>query len=349
MFMPDGYYKRKWDWLVVLTILVSVLSAPLLLGFSDRIERSWLIGVVGAADAVWWIDILVSFRTAAKLETFFDAMSTKGRKDLMRAASFVTQPSKIAVLYVRRHLTLDLFAGLPYYLLLFFPYDFDASAFAGDASAYDYRETYVVISLLPMLVLLRLRRIGRTDHVKHVLYRDTDTNQLKRLVVLFLYLSHATGCIYWLVCLVELRHGISLRSSIVWGSGQDFLPPKNYLTCLPGGVSQLRALHNGTLGFSPSSSDGYFTRAEDLEWLRGSGLTGDDDIKQHNVFTCYMYALVWGMLNVSGVNFAKVRRPPPPSPPRGRGRTFAHCCVPWPFPACAPWLRHALVPCNLLW
>ena len=282
IFSPDGYWKRVWDWVVTAVIILSVLIVPMLLGFSDGIEPTLMIGFLVGADAVWWVDILVTFRTASKLEHFFEGglrASSSARE--MSAFSYVTQPSQIARLYAKTHLTLDLFAGLPYYALLFHQQGLCASRLAGAADAFGQRTALVLLSLLPMLVLLRLRRIVRTEHVRSVLYRDSDGNQLVRLVVLFLYLSHSTGCIFFFVSLVELRHGISRHSQLLWTSGQDALPPQMYASFLPEGYALLLSYNASGVGLlSP-----------DLEDMSG--------------FDCYVFAFVWGMLNVSGVNFSK--------------------------------------------
>lgn len=274
---PDSALKRRWDWLVFAAVLVSILGTPLLLGFSDRLSTSAILAVIIVADGTWWVDICVTFRTAIRRQ------NTRHAVHSMAALLNLTRPSHIAWQYLRTYLTLDLVAGLPYYLILFSPHGLVASRFAGDPAQHANREAVTVLSLLPMLCLLRLRRLLRSEHLSAYLFADTDTNQLYRLGALFAYLSHALGCLYWLVCIVELRHNTHRLGRVLWENGQDFLPPQAYASFLPEGFEILRAYQNGT----------------------GGGELFNPELTECTLFISYLYALLWGAVNVSGVNFAK--------------------------------------------
>ena len=88
------------------------------------------------------------------------------------------------------------------------------------------------------------------------------------------------GCIFWFISVVELRAGIE-RGQVTWGSGgsQDFLPPFKYISYLDEALPHLLAANaTGELGV---------------------------EVPQHTLLSCYLFAFVWGMLNVAGVNFSK--------------------------------------------
>ena len=104
------------------------------------------------------------------------------------------------------------------------------------------------------------------------LMRTYTSAQLFRLVALFLYLCHLTGCVYWYVSMVELRRGVA-RGVLVWGAAQNWLPAASYAAVLPAAVPLLPA--------------------DEL-----AAATSD-------IGSAYTYALVWGLLNVSGFNFCK--------------------------------------------
>ena len=275
LISPDGKWKRRWDWIMTLGIIASVLFTPLLLGFSDAMAMEGMLAGIIVIDATWWLDMLLSFRTAIKAHHGAHSMA---------ALMEIMQPSRIAWHYLSTDFTLDLIAGLPYYAVLFHSNGLVASKLAGNPHAYYQKEGLFVLSLMPMLCLLRLRRVVRSKHVRSYLLADTDTNQLIRLVALFVYQAHCMGCLFWLMSIVELRHAWHRHGILAWApTTESFLPPQSYASYLPMGLEALQGIQNGTV----------------------PGELMEPSITIYSSFASYVYALVWGAVNVSGVNFCK--------------------------------------------
>jgi len=116
-----------------------------------------------------------------------------------------------------------------------------------------------------------------------MVFDSSGARDLWRLVTLFLFLSHLNGCLFWFISVVELRQSLH-RGYAAWGIGgsQDFLPPLHYISYLDEGYTLLQQLQARNA-------------SEELQ----------DELVQHNFISSYLFAFVWGMLNVSGVNFSK--------------------------------------------
>ena len=259
-------------------VFASLLTTPYILGFSDRISPRVIVGALGTFDVIWWLDILITFRTAIRIDAHqMDSL----RSAASHSISMMTHPHKIAAHYLSTYFTLDVIAALPYYMFLFANVGLRSTRLAGAPQSYQYREALSLASLLPLINILRLSRIFRAKNLSSTLYIDSDGNQLVRLVILFFYLSHVNGCYYWLNSIVMLRHGLQRNGELLWSSGQDFLPPRGYASFLPEGMAALVRLN-------------------------ASGVElGEVEVEDAGLFTTYLYVIVWGMLNVSGVNLVK--------------------------------------------
>ena len=255
------------------------------------LQASILVALLACLDCIWWMDIFVTFRTAVRPRW----SNQHGSNRQSGEEQLIVSPGKIFWVYVKGYLFLDLVSAMPYHLLLHWSNDFSATRLAGDSS-YDDRVRKSLLSLLPLLTLLRLRRLYRTEHVRTYLLGDSASDQLARLALLFVYLAHLNGCIYWFLSVVELRLALA-ASRNSWGAAQDFLPPLQYISYLDEGW-------------------------EELLQRNASGVEFDFELTRHTLVGSYLFAFVWGMLNVSGVNFTK-----PTNTLQAVNGLFVVCCA----------------------
>jgi hypothetical protein len=284
ILFPRTRPKRAWDRLVSCSVLLHLLGNPLLLAFSDHLPTVLPI-VLLLCDGLGWLDICLTFVTAIEETTgnHFDVVST------------ICSPRLLAEAYLSSHFALDLLGALPYYWIVCRPSGHCIARL--HTISHPSESLLAVDALLPTVVLLsclRVRRIMRTPSEAWLLFLDFHTGisinkregwqQLGRLVLLFLYLSHVAGCLYWYVSVVELDFG--LRKSppeVTWLHPQDYLPPTVYAPY----YEPFRRL-NLTVGPEP-----------------GSVVAATKPVNALDIGTCYLYILVWGMLNISGANILK--------------------------------------------
>ena len=98
-------------------------------------------------------------------------------------------------------------------------------------------------ALAPVVLLLntlRVRRLIRTPTERFFLFMDNPNRsdyiwwfQLAQPCLLFLYLSHVAGCLFWYVSVLELEYGLRQETpNIVWpDTAQEYLPPLSYAGC----------------------------------------------------------------------------------------------------------------------
>ena len=59
-----------------------------------------------------------------------------------------------------------------------------------------------------MGAFLRLSRVKRSKHLTRQLFGGFDaTAELGRLILIFLYMAHICGCLYWFTSVAELVQG----------------------------------------------------------------------------------------------------------------------------------------------
>lgn len=131
--------------------------------------------------------------------------------------------------------------------------------------------------LLRLLGLCRLTRLRRTALARKKAATDSlsAVQELGLTLAIFLGLCHVSGCLFWFVSIMSLQDDVDADGPIRWGGGQEWLPALRYATFLPA------------------------ARFENTGWEDVEGLP------VMSWFDCYVYALLWGIYNVSGLMVAK--------------------------------------------
>ena len=156
-------------------------------------------------------------------------MTLRTAVDIPGQEVLVTRPSKIRGLYFSSsHFPTDLLAAVPYRTIVL------ATGVLADPSSSEAAWLASWRPWLPLVSLLNLLRVARLLRMRpwQTLMRTYTSAQLFRLVALFLYLCHLTGCVYWYVSMVELRRGVA-RGVLVWGAAQNGCPPQATPPCSP--------------------------------------------------------------------------------------------------------------------
>jgi CRP-like cAMP-binding protein len=299
MIRPDSKGKQAWDWLVTFSIFASLVTMPLLLGFAEGLDQASMVAIQGTVEAIWLIDILVTFRTAIK------------RVELSKE-SLIARPWDVARHYVTTHFLGDLIAtaDLPFVAMHISADGFLPTRLATGASN-EQLMLYSVVSLLPMpFLLLRLRRIYRNRHVvASRLFRPSGIGQIIRITIGIFYLCHVVAGVYWYISVVQLRRCLGRGCNIETEWDGLFNPPLMYASYLPDGMRALVALgHNVTRGGEANSAGGVFASVESYEAVvieRGEGVVGSTELVHHGMASSYLCAFVWAMNSITGLQLER--------------------------------------------
>ncbi|XP_074477025.1 voltage-gated inwardly rectifying potassium channel KCNH6 [Sebastes fasciatus] len=174
-------FKAFWDWIILLLVLYTAVFTPYSAAFlldehGDLRQRSNVCGYTCdplnvadlMVDVLFIVDIVINFRT-----TYVD------QKD-----EVITQPSRIAKHYIKGWFPIDLFAAIPFDLLIF-------------RSGSD--EMATLTSLLKTARLLRLVRVAR----KLDRYSEYGAAVLFLLMCTFVLIAHWLACIWYAIGFVE--------------------------------------------------------------------------------------------------------------------------------------------------
>ncbi|XP_034050366.1 potassium voltage-gated channel subfamily H member 6 [Thalassophryne amazonica] len=174
-----GTFKAFWDWIILLLVLYTAVFTPYSAAFlldehgHSRQRRCGYtcnpLNVVDLmVDVLFIVDIVINLRT-----------SYVDQND-----EVVTQPSRIAKHYIKGWFPIDLFAAIPFDLLIF-------------RSGSD--EMATLTSLLKTARLLRLVRVAR----KLDRYSEYGTAVLFLLMCTFVLIAHWLACIWYAIGFVE--------------------------------------------------------------------------------------------------------------------------------------------------
>ncbi|CAB3237236.1 unnamed protein product [Arctia plantaginis] len=167
-------YKAAWDWLILILVIYTAIFTPYVAAFQlnepdfDKRSRSFgedpIVVIDMIVDVTFIIDILINFRT-----TYVDV-----------ADEVESDPTKIALHYLRGWFLIDLVAAIPFDLLLF---------------GTDTDETTTLIGLLKTARLLRLVRVAR----KIDRYSEYGTAVLLLLMATFVLIAHWLACLWYAI------------------------------------------------------------------------------------------------------------------------------------------------------
>ena len=171
---PDGVIRTILNCVMGVAVIYTCITVPLNIGF-DLEESHVGAGIGHFVDAIFFLDILLTFRTAILLDTDHGA-GGDGRLN--------TVPWQIFISYTRGGLLLDLVSTLP----------FDAMAEASAA-----RLTRV-IRLVRLTRLLKLGRVARLSRLlpalnKLVVKHPSEFNVMSTLLQM-LFLMHLLACAF---------------------------------------------------------------------------------------------------------------------------------------------------------
>ncbi|XP_068161561.1 potassium voltage-gated channel subfamily H member 6 [Antennarius striatus] len=172
-------FKAFWDWIILILVLYTAVFTPysatfLLDEHGDLRQRrcGYTCNPLNVADlmvdVLFIVDIIINFRT-----TYVDQND-----------EVVTQPSRIAKHYIKGWFPIDLFAAIPFDLLIF-------------RSGSD--EMATLTSLLKTARLLRLVRVAR----KLDRYSEYGAAVLFLLMCTFVLIAHWLACIWYAIGFVE--------------------------------------------------------------------------------------------------------------------------------------------------
>ncbi|XP_035810488.2 potassium voltage-gated channel subfamily H member 6 isoform X1 [Amphiprion ocellaris] len=172
-------FKAFWDWIILLLVLYTAVFTPYSAAFlldehGDLRQRScgYTCNPLNVADllvdVLFIVDIVINLRT-----TYVDHND-----------EVVTQPSRIAKHYIKGWFPIDLFAAIPFDLLIF-------------RSGSD--EMATLTSLLKTARLLRLVRVAR----KLDRYSEYGAAVLFLLMCTFVLIAHWLACIWYAIGFVE--------------------------------------------------------------------------------------------------------------------------------------------------
>ena len=267
LLYPGGTRKNVCDWILALSILPAVILYPLMLAFSHVLRP--LNPLLLFLDAIYWVGILLNFATAV----------LPSPNDIL-----IRKPSEISRRYATTWLVPDIIASIPFYYVTC---GFESECPPTSSNLF-------IVPVLTLLCCIRVARIARTEQARVLLLlqprnltkpkapsRHAGETSLLRIAIVFFWMSHAAGCLYWYTSVAILRDGLDYPGGAVlsWGVGSDssWVPKAAYAAYLTPELPGLEALLNSTAG-------------------------GPAPIPR-SAYEAYTFALMWGVLHVSGIGF----------------------------------------------
>ena len=189
---PDNTYRQRWDVMILVIVLFTVMTLPLRLAFSDILESpgqdglSWMVTDI-VSDAIFGVDMLLNFRTG-----YFN---NKGMGELVMSTRDIGQH------YLRTWFLLDLLPLLQLDRLgrLLGP---SSSSEDDDASGDDVGSLYRVLRLFKVFKLLRVIKMSSyVKKVEKMLKLNLSLVRLVKLLVAMLLVCHWLGCLWWFIAM----------------------------------------------------------------------------------------------------------------------------------------------------
>jgi len=183
---PQGFYKIRWDLLVGIAIMYSVVMEPFYIAFSYQGKPGSVTDVLDwITTTLFFLDIIVSFRTA-----YLDA-----RDEL------VTHTGKVIWKYIFGWFPLDFLSTFPFQSL---------------NNSHSHVNVGSSTKLLRVLRLFRLIRLVRLVKLSNTMERTSESfvinPNLLGLLKMFLqlaFIGHLLGCVWMFVGLQNHNEGVS--------------------------------------------------------------------------------------------------------------------------------------------
>ena len=172
---PDGTTKARWDILLTVAILYSVISVPYLLGFEVEPKGGLAVFDI-VVDVFFMLDIAVNFRTA-----YYEAST---RVLVTMTGSMAHRYMTSAWFYV------DVISGVPFDKL--------ARAFQGPSPGGDNSLTFRILKMVRILRLGRLLKLMKVSSLNTLLEEELGLNPavigLGKLGLQVAYIAHLLAC-----------------------------------------------------------------------------------------------------------------------------------------------------------
>ncbi|THD24629.1 Hyperpolarization activated cyclic nucleotide-gated potassium channel [Fasciola hepatica] len=184
---PCSNFRLYWNLIMLVLLIANLIMLPVIISFfNDDVSGKW-IAFNGISDTVFFLDIIVNFRTGIIRNDFVD--------------DIILNPSEIAREYLRTWFALDLLSTLPIDYLFFAFRSYDV----GDRSEHLMQagRALRILRLAKLLSLLRLLRLSRL--VRYITQWEEVVNIANKfmgicnLVLIMLLLGHWNACLQFLV------------------------------------------------------------------------------------------------------------------------------------------------------
>ncbi|KAK7501568.1 hypothetical protein BaRGS_00006999 [Batillaria attramentaria] len=207
---PDGRVPKSsiclrakfyWDLFMLVLLIANLIILPVAISFfNDDLSTHWIVFNC-MSDTVFFLDIVINFRTGIILNDFADEI--------------ILDPKKIAKHYVKSWFFLDLLSSIPMdYIFLMWDSEanFNQLFHAGmksrmDASPYWQGRALRMLRLAKLLSLLRLLRLSRlvryVQQWEEFLAIAGKFMRIFNLICLMFLLGHWNGCLQFLVPMLQ--------------------------------------------------------------------------------------------------------------------------------------------------
>nr|XP_022331256.1 potassium/sodium hyperpolarization-activated cyclic nucleotide-gated channel 3-like isoform X6 [Crassostrea virginica] len=198
---PCSNFRFYWDLFMLVLLLANLIILPVAISFFNNDLTDEWIAFNCISDTVFFLDIIINFRTGIILNDFADEI--------------ILDPKLIAKHYVKSWFFLDLVSTIPMdYIFLWWDAETDIyqMVHAGtrsrvDAGSYWQGRALRILRLAKLLSLLRLLRLSRlvryVQQWEEFLAVAGKFMRIFNLICLMLLLGHWNGCLQFLVPMLE--------------------------------------------------------------------------------------------------------------------------------------------------
>eukprot|EP00049_Salpingoeca_infusionum_P015735 m.308498 g.308498 ORF g.308498 m.308498 type:complete len:1100 (+) comp15940_c0_seq1:550-3849(+) len=181
---PYSSFRWYWDLLMVLLLLFTVVSVPVVISFFREDPNSAWFVTSCIVDTLFFVDIVLNFRTG------YIATATD------TSHKIVLEPRNIAKRYLKSWFAVDLISTLPLDYIMSTTADTDAVAYLHASRALKFLR---ITKLLSLLRLLRVTKVFRLfEQWEEVFQFNTSLLRMSKLILFMLLMAHWSGCLQFL-------------------------------------------------------------------------------------------------------------------------------------------------------
>lgn len=173
--LPDNKFKRRWDLLITLLLLVTVVFVPFRVAFYDEADPG-MIAVETTVDVCFIIDIIL---------TFFTAYEKNGKMEVRH--------KQLALAYFRRWFWIDVVSSIPFQL---FEQIYEPTT---NNQFVEFTRYTRIIRILRLIKILRFAKKNKGLKIfKEWLNLSSSSFKLLMMCALVLFLTHLIACLFFL-------------------------------------------------------------------------------------------------------------------------------------------------------